>query len=92
MIYGKWRNTEFSDDMFKNPTSEFRGAPFWAWNSTLEPEKLKDQVDIFSEMCFGGFNMHVRQGLTTEYLGSEFMDAVRACIERAEDNNMLARL
>jgi len=92
MIYNKWRKEEFSDDVFKTPTSEFRGAPFWAWNSVLEPDALKKQIDIFNEMGFGGFNMHVRQGLATEYLGDDFMKAIRACVERAEEQNMLAWL
>lgn len=36
--------------------------------------------------------MHVRVGLDTEYLGSEFMDHVRACVEYAKRKNMLACL
>jgi len=34
----------------------------------------------------------VRVGLDTEYLGSEFMDMVRACVDYAEKKNMLACL
>ncbi len=92
MLYDKWSHTEFSEEIFKNPTNEFRGAPFWAWNSALDPEVLRDQVDIFKEMGFGGFNMHVRQGLETTYLGEDFFKAIKACIERAEENGMLAWL
>ncbi|MBE6537450.1 MAG: hypothetical protein E7673_05805 [Ruminococcaceae bacterium] len=92
MLYDKWNKKEFSEELFKNPTSEFRGAPFWAWNSKLDPEVLRDQVDLFREMGFGGFHMHVRQGLETEYLGEDFFKAVRACTERAEENEMLAWL
>ncbi|MBQ9071165.1 MAG: hypothetical protein IJY23_07465 [Clostridia bacterium] len=92
MLYDKWNGSEFSEELFKNPTSEFRGAPFWAWNSALDKDVLRDQVDIFKEMGFGGFHMHVRQGLETEYLGKDFFDAIRACADRAEENNMLAWL
>ena len=92
MLYDKYNNAPFSEELFKNPTSEFRGAPFWAWNSKLVPEILREQVDIFRDMGFGGFNMHVRQGLETEYLGKDFFEAVRACADRAEENNMLAWL
>ena len=92
MLYDKLSKAEFSEELFKNPTNEFRGAPFWAWNSALDPEVLKGQVDLFRDMGFGGFNMHVRQGLETTYLGDDFMKAIKACVERAEDNDMLAWL
>jgi hypothetical protein len=36
--------------------------------------------------------MHVRTGLDTEYMGSEFMDMIRACVDYAEKRNMLACL
>ena len=85
MKYYKHNGTEkLSDGLFKSPTNEYRGAPFWAWNSRLDPDQLREQIDIFKEMGLGGFNMHVRQGLETPYLEKEFMDAVRACCEKAE--------
>ena len=78
------------DALFRSPTNEYRGAPFWAWNSALVPDQLREQIDIFKEMGFGGFNMHVRQGLETPYLEKEFMDAVRACCEKADAEDMYA--
>ncbi|KAK0102625.1 hypothetical protein ONS95_006231 [Cadophora gregata] len=82
----------FSKKLFKNPTSEYRGCPLWAWNTKLEKEQLKRQIDNFADMGLGGFHMHVRTGLDTEYLGSEFMDIVLSCVEYAESKNMLACL
>jgi hypothetical protein len=38
------------------------------------------------------WQIHVRVGLDTEYLGPEFMDMVRACVDYAEKKNMLACL
>ena len=92
MLYDKWNKASHSPELFKNPPAEFRGAPFWAWNSALDPEVLADQVDIFDEMGFGGFNMHVRQGLETPYLGPDFFDAIKACIARAEERGLTAWL
>ena len=43
-------------------------------------------------MGFGGFHMHPRTGLATPYLGDEFMDAVRACMEKARAASMLCWL
>jgi len=36
--------------------------------------------------------MHSRTGLDTEYLGPEFMDMISACVDRAEEKNLLACL
>lgn len=36
--------------------------------------------------------MHVRVGLDTEYMGEEFMDMIRACVDYAESKKMLACL
>ncbi|KAL2884384.1 hypothetical protein SGCOL_000329 [Colletotrichum sp. CLE4] len=82
----------FSEDLFKNPTSEYRGCPLWSWNTKLEKEKLLRQIDHLNEMGMGGFHMHVRTGLDTEYMGPEFMDRVRDCVEYAESKGMLACL
>lgn len=92
MLYDKWRKLDHSTELFKNPPREFRGAPFWAWNSALDPKVLADQVDIFAEMGFGGFNMHVRQGLETPYLGPDFFKAVKSCVARAEETGLTAWL
>lgn len=85
-------NTEFDDLEFKNPSSKFRGAPFWSWNSRLDKDTLKKQIAYFKEMGFGGFHMHPRTGLNTEYLGKEFMECVGTCIEEAKQEGMKAYL
>lgn len=90
MIYKK-TDKPYSE-IFKNPPSEYRGMPFWAWNTKLDCDELRKQIDIFKEMGYGGFYMHVRQGLETDYLGKEFMDAVRACTDKAKQENMYACL
>ena len=91
MKYYKHNDSAVLDEgLFRAPTMEYRGAPFWAWNSTLEPSVLCEQIDVFKEMGLGGFNMHVRQGLETPYLKKEFMNAVRACCEKAKREEMYA--
>ena len=74
------------------PGKEFRGAPFWAWNGKLEPQELRRQINDFREMGFGGFFMHSRVGLNTEYLGREWFECVRACIDEAKKCGMDAWL
>ncbi|MDR1438893.1 MAG: hypothetical protein LBJ10_02425, partial [Clostridiales bacterium] len=86
------RSAELTAEDFQNPGSEYRAAPFWAWNCKLDPVELCRQIEIFKKMGYGGFHMHVRTGLDTPYLGGEFMDAVGACVEKAREERMLAWL
>ena len=92
MYYPKNNYNELSNELFKNPTSEYRGTPFWSWNCKLDPTELCRQIEIFKKMGFGGFYMHPRDGLDTEYLSEEFMDAVKKCADKAEKEDMLACL
>jgi hypothetical protein len=69
---------------FKNPGVTWRGKPFWAWNGRLEKKELLRQIHIMKEMGMGGFFMHSRTGLVTEYLGDEWFDLINACADEAE--------
>ena len=53
---------------FQNPGREFRGTPFWSWNTKVESVDLEKQIEQFQEMGMGGFYMHTRVGLDTEYM------------------------
>ena len=77
---------------FRSPGAEYRGAPFWAWNAKLDPEELVRQIRIFKQMGLGGFFMHSRVGLDTEYLGREWFDCVKACAAEAKRIGMQADL
>lgn len=92
MIYNKNSSEKLDLELFRNPTSEYRGMPFWAWNSNLEKEEVKSQIDVMKEMGFGGFYMHVRQGLELPYMGKEFLDIVEVCTEKAKQEEMFAGL
>ena len=82
----------FSMELFEKPTKEYRGCPLWSWNNKLTKDKLLEQIDYLKDMGFGGFHMHVRVGLDTEYLSPEFMDLVEACVNYAEEKDLLACL
>jgi hypothetical protein len=69
---------------FKNPGVEWRGKPFWSWNGKLEKEELLRQIHVLKEMGMGGFFMHSRTGLETEYLGDEWFDLINVCADEAE--------
>ena len=92
MLYKKNSTPSLNDELFKNPTSEYRGTPFWAWNNMLTAEELQRQIDVFKEMGLGGFHMHVRTGLKNKYLSDEYMELVKTCVEKAKKEDMLAWL
>ena len=88
-----YKETEtLEDKVFKNPPSEYRGAPFWAWNGDLKKEYLLEQIDFFKKMGFGGAHMHVRTGLAQKYLGKEHMDMIKACTDKFKKEKMLSWL
>ncbi|MBQ8182391.1 MAG: hypothetical protein IJ025_00630 [Clostridia bacterium] len=92
MLYKKNGNSPLNDELFKKPTSEYRGTPFWALNNFLTKEELCRQIDVFKEMGLGGFHMHVRTGLKNKYLSDEYMELIKACVNKAKKEEMLAWL
>src|SRR6187455_1211353 len=79
-------------ELFLEPTMEYRGKPFWSWNGKLDREELIRQIQVMKEMGFGGFFMHSRTGLVTEYLGTEWFELINACADEAEKLGMEAWL
>ena len=92
MLYKKNSSPKLDPQLFRNPGSEYRGVPFWAWNCRLEQKELEWQMEVMKKMGFGGVHMHVRTGLDTPYLGDEFMGHIRGCVDKAKQENMLAWL
>lgn len=86
------KEQKFTKELFLNPPAEFRGAPFWAWNTDLKEDVLLWQIDRLKEMGFGGFFIHTRSGMSTEYLGKDFMRLVSVCNNKAKDIGMLSYL
>lgn len=80
----------WSARLFRRPSAEYRGVPFWAWNDRLQLGSLKRQIRRFQRMGFGGFHMHSRTGLKTPFLGAEFRSALRACTREARRAGMFA--
>ena len=64
------------------------GKPFWSWNGKLEEKELKYQIDVMKEMGFGGYFMHSRTGLETEYLGEEWFELINSCADYGQELNL----
>jgi len=92
MLYPKSKEPQLSEALFRNPTKEYRGTPFWAWNCELDQEELLWQLEILKKMGMGGAHMHVRTGMTTPYLSEEHMRLIKACVEKCKQEDMLAWL
>lgn len=91
-LYPRNQDGHLTPKLFLNPTSEYRGTPFWAWNCELDWKILDHQIDAFKTMGLGGFHIHVRTGLVTPYMGEEFMRLVRASADKAAKEGMLCWL
>lgn len=92
MFYKKSTEQELDMELFKNPTSEYRGAPFWSWNCKVTKEMIDKQIEVYHQMGVGGFTIHCRTGLETPYMSEEFLDLVAYCNERAKEKGMLCYL
>jgi len=55
----------------------------WSWNGDLEEDELIRQVHVMKEMGMGGFFVHSRTGLKTEYLGDKWFDLINRCADEA---------
>ena len=92
MLYEKNGSRELSQELFQNPTCEYRGTPFWAWNCSLTPELLMEEIEYLKEMGMGGYHIHVRTGMDTQYLSEEYMNLIKECVEKGKKEQMLTWL
>lgn len=74
----------------ENPSSEYRGHPFWSWNDKLEPEELRHQIREMKRVGLGGYFMHARGGLITEYLSDDWFECIKAGVDEGKKTGMNA--
>ena len=74
----------------KQVDKKYQCIPFWSWNDELDEQGLVEQIEWMNENGVGGFFMHARGGLKTEYLGEKWFSCVKACCEKAEELGMEA--
>ncbi len=75
---------------FKNIDKKYRPVPFWSWNEKLNVDESIRQTAMMDEVGIGGYFMHARGGLQTEYMGEEWFDNIGACIEECNKRGMHA--
>ncbi len=72
----------------KNPPNKYRPAPFWSWNEKLDTAETAAQVREMNEVGIGGYFMHARGGLQTEYMSDEWFDNVKATLREGKKLGM----
>ncbi len=77
-------------DRLRGDLGAYKSIPFWSWNDRLEPEVLRGQIRDMKKNGIGGFFMHARGGLMTEYMSDEWFRAVDACLDEAKKQGMYA--
>ena len=75
-------------EKIQNPPAEYRSLPFWAWNDKLDPEVLRWQIREMKKSGIGGYFMHARGGLKTEYLSEEWFDCIKTSMEEGEKEGL----
>ena len=73
---------------FKNVPLKYRPIPFWSWNEKLECEETRDQIRTMYNAGIGGYFMHARGGLQTEYMGDEWFENVKAAADEGKKLGM----
>ena len=73
---------------FINVPKKYRPIPFWSWNEKLDTKETELQIRQMNEVGFGGFFMHARGGLQTEYMGEEWFRNVSVGIDTGKELNM----
>ncbi len=75
---------------FNTIDKKYRPVPFWSWNEKLDAEETRRQTAIMDETGHGGYFMHARGGLQTEYMGDEWFDNVSAAVDESNKRGMHA--
>ena len=70
--------------------TDYQSIPFWSWNNELDEKELVRQIEDMKSVGIGGFIMHARIGLKTEYLGEKWFSCIEACLKKARELHMNA--
>lgn len=72
----------------QNPENQYRPIPFWSWNEKLNTDETKRQIELMHSAGLGGYFMHARGGLQTEYMGKEWFENIEVGIQEGKKQGM----
>ena len=73
---------------YKIVPKKYRPIPFWSWNEKLDVSETKRQAEEMNRIGMGGFFMHARGGLQTEYMSDDWFDNIEAATAQAEKDGL----
>lgn len=73
---------------FETVSKKYHPIPFWSWNEKLNTEETSNQVNMMNDAGIGGYFMHARGGLQTEYMGGEWFENVQTAIDEGKKLGM----
>ncbi len=76
--------------VLEKASQDYKSLAFWSWNDELKVDELQRQIKHMSDCGLGGFFMHARGGLKTEYLGEDWFTAVSTSMDTAKEVKMNA--
>lgn len=83
-------NSSINYNAFLDPTNEFRSFPFYSINDSLTENEIKEQIHDFKQAGFGGFYLHSRLGLITEFLSDDWWKIMDAAVDAANESGLQA--
>lgn len=92
MLYQKRQEQTLSEELFRNPSSEYRGTPFWSWNCKVTKEQIDFQTQALQKMGMGGAHIHCRTGMNIPYMSEEFLELVDYAHNKFQEKEMLTWL
>jgi len=79
------KTDELNYDWFVDPPVSFRSHPFYSINDSLTEDEISRQIKDFKTAGFGGFYLHSRSGLITEFLGDDWWKVMQAAVDAANE-------
>ncbi|WP_347838389.1 glycosyl hydrolase [uncultured Draconibacterium sp.] len=70
-------------NLFINPPNDYRTHTFYSINDSLTEKEIQRQIIDFKQAGLGGFYLHSRSGLITEFLGDDWWKIMKASVEAA---------
>lgn len=92
MLYPRKEEKTLDKELFRNPSSEYRGTPFWAWNCKVTKKQIAEQTEDLRQMGMGGAHIHSRTGMNIPFMSEEFLDLVSYAHDQFAEKDMLTWL
>ena len=61
-------------ERFRDPPANCRTVPQWSWNGDISRDRISRVLRQFKEQGCGGLYMHIRPGITVDYLSEHWFE------------------